>query len=139
LLLHRVSQNQARTVFDPDNAHSLIRARLAQHAGAAFAPWFTPTRTRSFVMSAIQEKVVLITGAQAAESARRPRGCSRGVAPSVVLGARRTDQARSIGGRNQRRPAATASFQRLDVTHRPDVEAFAEFALRHARSASTCS
>lgn len=78
-------------------------------------------------MSAIQEKVVLITGASSGIGEATARLLARRGA-SVVLGARRTDRLEALAAEINA-TGGTASFQRLDVTHRPDMEAFAEFAL----------
>ncbi len=78
-------------------------------------------------MSAIQEKVVLITGASGGIGAAAARLLARRGA-KVVLGARRTDRLEALA-EEITAAGGTASFQRLDVTYRPDVEAFAEFAL----------
>lgn len=78
-------------------------------------------------MSAIQEKVVLITGASGGIGAAAARLLARRGA-KVVLGARRTDRLEALA-EEIAAAGGTAHFQRLDVTYRPDVEAFAEFAL----------
>ncbi len=78
-------------------------------------------------MTAIQEKVVLITGASSGIGEATARLLARRGA-KVVLGARRTDRLAALVAEIEA-TGGTASFQRLDVTHRPDVEAFAEFAL----------
>ena len=77
-------------------------------------------------MSAIQEKVVLITGASSGIGEATARLLARRGA-SVVLGARRTDRLEALAAEINA-TGGTASFQRLDVTHRPSMEAFAEFA-----------
>jgi len=78
-------------------------------------------------MSAIQEKVVLVTGASGAIGAATARLLARRGA-KVVLGARRTERLEALADQI-RAEGGTASWQRLDVTWRPDVESFAEFAL----------
>jgi NADP-dependent 3-hydroxy acid dehydrogenase YdfG len=78
-------------------------------------------------MSAIQEKVVLITGASSGIGEATARLLARRGA-AVVLGARRTDRLEALAAEIHA-TGGTASFQRLDVTRRPDMEAFAEFAL----------
>ncbi|MBB4220028.1 SDR family oxidoreductase [Variovorax guangxiensis] len=78
-------------------------------------------------MTTIQEKVVLITGASSGIGEATARLLARRGA-KVVLGARRTDRLASLAAEITA-TGGTASFQRLDVTHRPDMEAFAEFAL----------
>ncbi|BEP63083.1 SDR family oxidoreductase [Variovorax sp. V213] len=80
-----------------------------------------------FLMSAIQEKVVLITGASGGIGEAAARLLARRGA-KVVLGARRTERLEALAN-DITAAGGTASFQRLDVTCRPDVEAFAEFAL----------
>ena len=77
-------------------------------------------------MSAIQEKVVLITGASSGIGEATARLLARRGA-SVVLGARRTERLEALAAEINA-TGGTASFQRLDVTHRPSMEAFAEFA-----------
>lgn len=77
-------------------------------------------------MSAIQEKVVLITGASSGIGEATARLLARRGA-SVVLGARRTDRLEALAAEINA-TGGSASFQHLDVTHRPSVEAFAEFA-----------
>lgn len=77
-------------------------------------------------MSAIQEKVVLITGASGAIGEATARLLARRGA-SVVLGARRTDRLEALAAEINA-TGGSASFQHLDVTHRPSMEAFAEFA-----------
>lgn len=78
-------------------------------------------------MSAIQEKVVLITGASGAIGEATARLLARRGA-KVVLGARRTERLEALA-RQIADEGGSASWQRLDVTWRPDVESFAEFAL----------
>ena len=78
-------------------------------------------------MSAIQEKVVLITGASSGIGEATARLLARRGA-SVVLGARRTDKLETLAAEINA-TGGSASFQHLDVTHRPSMEAFAEFAL----------
>jgi NADP-dependent 3-hydroxy acid dehydrogenase YdfG len=119
------SQDQARTAFNPDTARSPIGARLLFMPGARLAPWFTDPH-EEFCMSAIQEKVVLITGASSGIGEATARLLARRGA-SVVLGARRTDRLEALAAEINA-TGGTASFQRLDVTHRPSMEAFAEFA-----------
>jgi NADP-dependent 3-hydroxy acid dehydrogenase YdfG len=77
-------------------------------------------------MSAIQEKVVLITGASSGIGEATARLLARRGA-SVVLGARRTERLEALAAEINA-TGGTASFQHLDVTHRPSMEAFAEFA-----------
>lgn len=78
-------------------------------------------------MSAIQEKVVLITGASGAIGAATARLLARRGA-KVVLGARRTERLEALAEQIAAE-GGDARWQRLDVTWRPDVESFAEFAL----------
>src|SRR5687768_8464311 len=89
-----VLQDQARTLFDPDNARSPIRARLASMPGAALRHGPHPSHEES-LMSAIQEKVVLITGASGGIGAAAARLLARRGA-KVVLGARRTDRLEAL-------------------------------------------
>lgn len=77
-------------------------------------------------MSAIQEKVVLITGASSGIGEATARLLARRGA-SVVLGARRTDRLEALAAEINA-TGGSASFQQLDVTYRPSVESFAEFA-----------
>jgi len=78
-------------------------------------------------MTAIQEKVVLITGASSGIGEATARLLARRGA-KVVLGARRTDRLEALAAEIVA-TGGSASFCKLDVTHRPDMEAFAEFAL----------
>lgn len=78
-------------------------------------------------MNAIKETVVLITGASSGIGEATARLLARRGA-SVVLGARRTDRLEALAAEINA-TGGSASFQRLDVTHRPDMEAFAAFAL----------
>lgn len=83
-------------------------------------------------MTAIQDKVVLITGASSGIGEATARLLARRGA-HVVLGARRTDRLAALAA-EIRATGGSASFQRLDVTLRPEMEAFAELALeRHDR------
>ncbi|MET3494703.1 SDR family oxidoreductase [Variovorax boronicumulans] len=77
-------------------------------------------------MSAIQEKVVLITGASSGIGEAAARLLARRGA-SVVLGARRTERLEALAAEINA-TGGSASFQHLDVTHRPSMENFAEFA-----------
>ncbi|WP_447773139.1 SDR family oxidoreductase [Variovorax boronicumulans] len=78
-------------------------------------------------MSAIQDTVVLVTGASSGIGEATARLLARRGA-HVVLGARRTERLAALAAEINA-TGGSASFRRLDVTHRPDMEAFAEFAL----------
>lgn len=79
------------------------------------------------MMSNIQDKVILVTGA----SSGIGEACARLLAEKgahLLLGARRTERLERLVG-EIREAGGSAEYRRLDVTSREDVQAFVDFAL----------
>lgn len=79
------------------------------------------------MMSNIQDKVILVTGA----SSGIGEACARLLAEKgahLLLGARRTERLERLVG-EIREAGGSAEYRRLDVTSREDVQAFVDFAV----------